>query len=101
MTENVMPDWDALVARPVLQEGWAWDLRVDTGEFRLWTARTGLADGEPYEHTVYVELFDEGRWVSADEWATARWCDVGHYDGDDPPRGLPGVTPHAFRGELR
>ena len=85
----LMPSWAELTPLNVLSQGWNADLRIDTGDFRVWTARTGLADGEPYERTVYVEVFDGGR-----------WNDLGHYDGDDPPRGLPGVTPHAFRGEL-
>lgn len=85
----LLPGWVDLLRCPVLVGGWAWDLRVDTGEFRLWTARTGLADGEPFARTVYVEVLDERGWV-----------DVGHYNGDDPPHGLPGVTPHAFRGEV-
>ena len=85
----IMPDWDTLTARPSQCEAQSCDLRVDTVDFRLWTARTGLDEGEPYERTVYVELLTDTRWVN-----------LGHYDGDEPPRGLPGVTPHAFRGEL-
>jgi hypothetical protein len=88
--DNVLPYWHELIVLPSLAEGHTVDLRVDTEAFRVWTARTGLADGEPYEHTVYVEMIDDD----------GRWKDVGHYDGMEPPRGLPGVTPHAFRGEL-
>jgi hypothetical protein len=88
--DYLLPSWHELVARPVISSGWNADLRVDTGDVRVWTARTGLEDGEPFEQTVYVEVLDE---------ATG-WLDCGHYDGTDPPNGLPGVTPHAFRGEL-
>lgn len=82
-----LPDWNELTTLDPIVDGHTATLRIDTGDFRLWTARTGLDDGEPYERTVYVELFDGNR-----------WSDLGHYDGDEPPRGLPGMTAHALRG---
>lgn len=77
------PRWAALVALPVLDEAQGCDLRIDTGDLRVWTSRMGLEDGEPYARTVYVEALRDHRWL-----------DVGHYDGDHPPRSLP--VPVAF-----
>ncbi len=85
---ELLPGWEALTALDSLHSGQVHELRIDTGDFRVWTSRCTLADGEPYEHTVHVERLDDGRWI-----------DLGHYDGDAPPRGLPGLTPHALRGE--
>lgn len=94
-----LPTFEQLEALPSLCQAQTCDLRIDTGDFRVWTSRMGLEDGEPFERTVYVEVFSHhhdpesgGTWF--------RWQDLGHYDGDDPPRGLPGMTPHALRGEL-
>ncbi len=90
----MLPGWEALTALDSRWSGHVYELRIDTGDFRVWTSRCGLADGEPFEHTVYVEVraepFDRG----------SDWIDLGHYDGDDPPYGLPGLTPHALRGEI-
>lgn len=44
-----------------------------SGTFRVWLARTGLADGEPFEHTVYLEEFDREE---------LRWKDLAYFDGD-------------------
>lgn len=86
---NRLPDWIELTTIEPLDSGWNADLRIDTGDFRVWTARTGLDDGEPYERTVYVETY-----------GPTGWTDLGHYDGDEPPTGLPGMTPHALAGEF-
>ena len=85
----MLPCYELLETLPTLGESQACNLKIDTGDFRVWISRCGLADGEPFENTVYVE-FNDGD----------RWKDLGHYDGDNPPRGLPGFTPHALRGEL-
>lgn len=85
-----LPSADQLAAIATISQGWNADLKVDTGDHRLWLARTGLDDGEPFARTIYVETLDPAR----------GWIDLGHYDGEDPPYGLPGVTPHAFRGEV-
>lgn len=95
--ERLLPGWQSLLALPVLCQGQADDLRIDTGEFRVSTSRCGLADGEPYEHTVYVEAYDFFR----EEPGRSGWITIGHYDGDEPPRGLPGITPHALTGWTR
>ena len=85
-----LPFWHELMAIEKVLGGQMADLRIDTGDFRIWTSRMDLDDGEPFEKTVYVEVNDDG-------W----WKDLGHYDGDEPPRSLPGVTHHAFRGHLK
>ena len=95
--DRTLPYWHELVALPTLTEGWASDLRIDTGTFRVWTARTGLADGEPFEHTVYVETYLDR---TTNHGPDTGWNDLGHYDGDNPPRSLPGVTPHDLAGEV-
>jgi len=90
MTQRpTMPYWEDLVKLPVLSESQACNLVIDGDGTRVWIARTGLEDGEPFEHTVYVEISNE---------STGGWMELGHYDGDDPPFGLPGITPHGLRG---
>lgn len=61
---------EKLEALPVLASGQTADLHVDSGRLRVWLARTGLADGEPFEQTVYVEVMREDY----------TWAEVGHYD---------------------
>lgn len=92
--DGLLPYWHELQVLDTVGQGsgWTCDLRIDTGSFRVWTARTTMADGEPYERTVYVEAHND---------EMGGWEDCGHYDGDDPPRGLPGITPGALRGEVR
>jgi hypothetical protein len=82
------PNTEELEALPVITEGQADDLHIDTGDFRAWLSRTGVMDGEPYENTVTIETLTFGRWET-----------LGVYDGDDPPHGIPGATPGAFAGE--
>jgi hypothetical protein len=71
-----------LEALPVLSQGQADDLHYEgrdiTGplvgtRFRAWLARTGKADGEPYDNKVTVQVYDE---------ATRTWSDRIIYDGD-------------------
>jgi hypothetical protein len=64
---------DMLDTLPTLATGQAHNLKVDTGERRVWLARTGLDDGEPFARTVYIEELTDGRWL-----------DVGYFDGDEP-----------------
>lgn len=85
------PTGEQLAGLPVIGTTYTWDLRVQTearrdfGTVHVWTARTGLADGEPFPCTVYVEVYDADR--------THPWVDLGHYDGDDPPESLAGYSP--------
>lgn len=85
----LLPTAAALAALPTIFECQDSDLKVDTDDFRLWLSRCDLSDGEPFDRTVYVEMFD----------GVLGWVLLGYYDGDDPVDGLPGVTAHAFRGE--
>jgi hypothetical protein len=43
------------------------DLKVDTGEFRVWLSRAGRADGLVGPRVTYERLID-GRWVLCDDW---------------------------------
>lgn len=82
-------DTETLENLPVLCQGQADDLHIDTGDFRVWLSRTGVLDGEPYENTVTIE-----------ERTNEGWVEFAVYDGDDPPSTIPGLTRHAFRGEV-
>jgi hypothetical protein len=66
--------WTAerLNACEVLHSGQADDCHFDDGERRIWLSRTGIADGEPFENTVTVEVNRGGSWVS-----------VAKYDGGE------------------
>jgi hypothetical protein len=66
--------WAGLLAKlPDLGDSGTSNLRLDNGQLRVWLSRLGLADGEPFEHTVYVEQLDED---------AGRWNEVGYFDGD-------------------
>lgn len=53
---------------PTLCQSQALDLKFDDGTYRYWLARTGIADGEPYENTVYVEKLERGQWIDIDSY---------------------------------
>lgn len=57
-----------LESMPTLSVGQADDLKVDTGDNRVWLARTTVADGEPYNNKVTVEQYINGRWVEVDQY---------------------------------
>lgn len=44
-----------LEAMPTITVGQADDLKLETGNIRIWLSRCGVADGEPYENKVTVE----------------------------------------------
>ena len=75
---------------PTLCQGQSDDLKIDTGDARLWQARTSIEDGEPYRNTIHIELRDE----------RGCWIDAGCYDGDHPPHGGAGWTAIMFVGEF-
>ena len=56
-------DYQQLEAMPALCTGQAADLKIDTGNVRVWLSRCSIADGEL--DPVQVEVLDEenGRWV--------------------------------------
>lgn len=75
------PNRYQLDALPTLESGWTCDLKYNNGRVKLWLSRLGTADGEPFEHTAYVDVLTDGRWVT-----------VGHYDASvDNHECLPGA----------
>ena len=56
--------WTAkdLEAMPTLSEGWADDLKIDTGAMRVWLSRCDLDDGAEYRAGITVEILCNGRW---------------------------------------
>jgi hypothetical protein len=56
-----------LEAMPTLAAGQDADLKVETPDTRVWVGRCGLADGEPYEHPIYIEELINGRWFVVSE----------------------------------
>lgn len=56
-----------LEAMPTLCVGQADNLRVDHGAIRIWLSRCGVADGEPYENKVTVEMYStrRGAWFTS------------------------------------
>jgi hypothetical protein len=49
------------------------DLKMERDGFRVWVSRCGLADGEPFEETVYLEEYNE---------EDGMWTDLAYFDGD-------------------
>lgn len=84
-----MPNTEELEALPVLCQGQADDLHIDTGDIRIWLSRCSIEDGEPFVHTVHVELEQDGSWINA-----------GSYDGDNPPTFGPGWSWRMLVGEF-
>jgi len=76
------PSTRELEELPVIAQGQADDLHVENFDgptfkgVRVWLSRTGVADGEPYENTVTIEVQDYG---------SNQWQQLYVYDGDDPP----------------
>lgn len=56
------PDAAELRQMPTLAVSQADDLKIDTGETRVWLARTGVEDGEPFDNKVTIERLVKGRW---------------------------------------
>jgi hypothetical protein len=72
---RLFPSRDDLAEQIALESGYTCDLHIDTGDLRVWWSRCSVADGEPFENTIYIEAkTSDGRWVEA-------LC----YDGEDPP----------------
>lgn len=66
-TASELDDYDTI------STGQADDLKHETVDgLRYWLSRCGVADGEPFEHTVTIERQDEGRWIN-----------VARYDGGE------------------
>ena len=53
--------YSELTAMPTLRSGHFANLKVDTGEIRIWVSRCSLADGEL--DPVQVECLEDGCWI--------------------------------------
>ena len=51
-----------LAGLPTLCTGQADDLKIDTGNQRVWLSRCGLDDGMQFENTVTIEFLIDGKW---------------------------------------
>lgn len=49
---------------PTLAVGQADNLKIDTGNVRVWLSRCTVDDGQPYDNQVTVETFTGKRWVA-------------------------------------
>ena len=83
---DLYPNLEQLLEMKVIEQGYTSDLHFDTDDVRLWVHRTGLADGEPYENAVSVEVCLEG------DNQESTWVSIGTYDGDNPPEHLKGFS---------
>lgn len=52
-----------LEALPTITQGQADDLKIDTGDTRIWLSRCTVEDGEPCDNKVTIEEYDGNRWV--------------------------------------
>lgn len=84
------PAWgDLLDSLPTIIDDQTSSLKVETGRLRVWLARTGIEDGEPFARTVYVEArTPEG------------WWNVGYFDGDEPDPAPLGALGDAYAATL-
>lgn len=54
---------------PTLAVGQTCDLKIEEPGRRVWLARTGVEDGEPFDNKITIELQDTaGRWYVASEY---------------------------------
>lgn len=44
-------------------EGYADDLKIDDGRFKVWLARVGVDDGMPYDNAVTIETVIDGKCI--------------------------------------
>ena len=51
-----------LQALPTLVRAWTSDLKATSKTKRVWLSRMTVADGEPYNNKVTVELYANGSW---------------------------------------
>lgn len=57
-----------LKRKRTISVGQADSLKIDDGKTRVWLARTGVADGEPYNNKVTIEKLIDGRWEIVDTY---------------------------------
>jgi hypothetical protein len=56
--------WQELADYPTECVGQTDNLKLDTGKYRWWLARTTLEDGDISDHRVSVEEYNDGRWTT-------------------------------------
>jgi len=59
----------ALDPLETLSVGQSCDLKIDTGESRIWLSRCSTLDGMEYDNMITVEVLRAGRWVTVDKYA--------------------------------
>ena len=52
-----------------LSVGQTCDLKIDTGNSRIWLSRCSTLDGMPFDNMVTVEVLKAGKWVILDTYA--------------------------------
>ena len=45
------------------------DLKIDTGNSRIWLSRLTTLDGMPYDNQITIEVMRAGKWVIVDTYA--------------------------------
>jgi hypothetical protein len=72
MTENCWGVYevplDELKALPVLAQGQADDLLIESDGERVWLSRCSTEDGEPWDNKVTVERYVGRAWVEVEWW---------------------------------
>ena len=53
---------EALASLTTTAVGQSADLKIETSDIRVWLGRTGIADGEPFERFVSIEIIAGGEW---------------------------------------
>lgn len=65
---------EELQALPTLAQGQTDNLKVEFASMgreidtRVWLARTGVEDGEPYDNRVSIEKLRDGAWVEVESF---------------------------------
>lgn len=54
--------------RETIHHGQFDNLKIDTGELRVWLSRMTVADGMPYDNQVTVEFLRNGRWEIVEQY---------------------------------
>lgn len=57
-----------LEALPVLTQGQADDLLIESDSERVWLSRCSVEDGEPWNHKVTIERYIGRSWVEVEWW---------------------------------
>lgn len=57
-----------LEALPTLTQGQADDLKWESDTRRVWLSRCDVADGEPWDNKVTVEVLVAGDWIEVEWW---------------------------------